>query len=81
MSGDQVWDLIKWGFIPAVTGMLWLSWQALTRAARVKDDLADFKVKVAEKYATNSYIQEVEKRLTEILRRIEDRLNRDNGAD
>jgi hypothetical protein len=47
-----------------------------TEVAAVKADLADFKVEVAGKYASNQTIIEMEERVTAAINRLGDRLDR-----
>jgi len=76
--------------IPALAGLYWLIWRnrrdadgAIDRAkeacetglSRLRDNLAAYKLEVAKSYASIAYLREVEKRLTEHLLRIEDKLD------
>ncbi|MCG8507907.1 MAG: hypothetical protein MI741_01645, partial [Rhodospirillales bacterium] len=76
--------------IPALAGLFWLAWRnrrdadtALektrsdmeSRLGRLRDTLSAYKLEVAKSYASIAYIKEVEKRLTDHLVRIEDKLD------
>ena len=77
--------------IPALAGLFWLAWRnrrdadtalAKTRSdvesrlGHLRDALSAYKLEVAKSYASIAYIKEVEKRLTDHLVRIEDKLDR-----
>ncbi|MDX9862832.1 MAG: hypothetical protein RBS99_18135 [Rhodospirillales bacterium] len=65
--------------IPALAGLYWLIWRHRRDAdiaiARLREGLAAYKLEVAKSYASIAYLREVEKRLTEHLLRIEDKLD------
>ncbi|WP_316978359.1 hypothetical protein [Shumkonia mesophila] len=76
--------------IPALAGLYWLIWRnrrdldivvdhgrnaCEAAIARLRDNLAAYKLEVAKSYASIAYLREVEKRLTEHLLRIEDKLD------
>ena len=75
MNADALWEVIRWLTLPAVGGMTGLSWYAIARASEVKDELTQFQHKVAEKYVTQEALQQVEKRLTNHLERIEAKID------
>ncbi|MEO5337115.1 MAG: hypothetical protein H7841_09510 [Magnetospirillum sp. WYHS-4] len=77
--------------LPALAGLFWMIWrnrQDLDQSfdacrqrcdadvAAQKERLSAYKLEVAQHYASISYLKEVEKRLTEHLVRIEDKLDR-----
>ncbi|CCQ72303.1 conserved protein of unknown function [Magnetospira sp. QH-2] len=76
--------------LPALAGLFWLIWRtrkeaedALDRSchemenqvARVREGLSAYKLEVAKSYASISHLKDVEKRLTDHLIRIEDKLD------
>jgi hypothetical protein len=76
--------------IPALAGLCWMVWRNRRDAdlaigqgraaceeavARLRDNLAAYKLEVAKSYASIAYLREVEKRLTGHLLRIEDKLD------
>jgi len=76
--------------IPALAGLYWLIWRhrrdadiaiergraaCETAMTRLRESLAAYKLEVAKSYASIAYLREVEKRLTEHLLRIEDKLD------
>jgi hypothetical protein len=65
--------------VVAVPAVLWLAnavRAARTETATVVKDLADYKLQVAEKYASVNYLKDVEKRLLDGLERIEKKIDR-----
>ncbi len=76
--------------IPALGGLLWLIWrnrsdsesglsqnrQAINHTAlEAREDLSKFKLDVAKNYVSIGYLQDVERRLTAHLLRIENKLD------
>ncbi|GAB6052895.1 hypothetical protein JCM17960_17150 [Magnetospira thiophila] len=76
--------------IPALAGLFWLIWRtrqetedALERSchemenqvARVREGLSAYKLEVAKSYASIALLKDVEKRLTDHLLRIENKLD------
>lgn len=76
--------------IPALAGLFWLGWrnrrdadaavarvhrEAEGRDARLRDNLADYKLDVAKSYASIAHLKDVERRLTGHLLRIEAKLD------
>jgi hypothetical protein len=79
--------------MPALVGLFWLGWrtrrdtESSLDEARQKleaglahscEQLSAFKLEVAKSYASIAYLKEVERRLTDHLVRIEDKLDRTN---
>jgi hypothetical protein len=77
--------------LPALASLFWLIWRnrrdlddgfdtvrdrCEANVAAQKERLAAYKLEVAQSYASIAYLKEVEKRLTEHLVRIEDKLDR-----
>ena len=56
-----------------------VSWKLYQRIQQVKDELSDYKLHVAEKYATTAAVQGMEKRIVDHLTRIETRLDSLHG--
>ncbi len=80
--------------LPALAGLLLLIWRNRrdmgislddarhefdTSLGFLRDSLAAFKLEVAKSYASISYLKEVERRLTDHLIRIEDKLGNGGG--
>lgn len=76
--------------LPVLAGLFWLNWRTRrdceiaiddsrheleTGLAFIRERLAAFKLEVAKSYASISYLKEVERRLTNHLVRIEDKLD------
>ena len=76
--------------LPVLAGLFWLSWRTRrdceiavddarheteTGMAFIRERLSAFKLEVAKSYASISYLKEVERRLTNHLIRIEDKLD------
>ncbi len=76
--------------LPALAGLFWLIWRnrqetglaiddarhkSETGLAYLRENLAAFKLEVAKTYASIAYLKEVERRLTDHLIRIEDKLD------
>ncbi|MCA8907273.1 MAG: hypothetical protein KDA49_17460 [Rhodospirillaceae bacterium] len=87
---DPLW-WISMVELPALAGLFWMIWRARRDAgeeaaelrqrsddgdARVRADLADFKLEVAREYASLASLKDVERRLVAHLLRIEDKLDR-----
>lgn len=63
------------GPLVAVAGMVGSVWWRLnTRLQEVRDELADYRLEVAEKYAQVGHLKEVEVRLAGSIDRLADRL-------
>ena len=54
--------------IPVLSGLFWMIW-------KVKSELSDYKIEVANNYARSSDVMQVETRLTSHLLRIEAKLD------
>jgi len=80
--------------IPALGGLLWLLWRTRREMADaiidarhenesghmyLRESLAAYKLEVAKSYASIGYLKEVERRLTDHLVRIEDKLDGVSG--
>lgn len=80
--------------LPALAGLFWLIWRNRrevegqidgccdrcdNKHQAARENLAAYKLEVAQHYASIAYLKEVEKRLTEHLMRIEDKLDRRDG--
>lgn len=76
--------------IPVLAGLFWMIWRVRrdaqialedvrhefdTSLLFVRDSLAAFKLDVAKNYASISYLKEVERRLTDHLVRIEEKID------
>ncbi len=76
--------------LPVMGGLFWLNWRTRrdsqiaiddsrheleTGLAFIRERLSAFKLEVAKSYASISYLKEVERRLTNHLVRIEDKLD------
>jgi hypothetical protein len=73
MTAELLWQIALALLFPAI-GFLFL------KTIKNKEALDNFRVHVAETYATNIYIDQVEERLTAHLVRIEKKLDRGYGA-
>ncbi len=78
MNIDPLWWITVVD-LPAMAGLFWLIWRTRRDAEdendRIRDILASYKLDVAERYAQNSDLQALEKRLTSHLLRIEAKLD------
>lgn len=76
--------------VPVMAGLFWLNWRTRrdgetalddarhefeTGLSFLRDNLAAYKLEVAKSYASISYLKEVERRLTDHLVRIENKLD------
>lgn len=76
--------------LPALAGLFWLNWRLRkdtetavddcryefeTGLSFLRDALGAFKLEVAKNYASISYLKEVERRLTDHLVRIEEKID------
>lgn len=68
-------DFLSVIVVPIVSAMAWYILRLQNKVDAVNDSLKDLRVHVAEKYATNLYIKEVEDRITAHLIRIERKLD------
>jgi len=81
--------------LPALAGMFWFVWRNQrdaedgiadarhdfdTGLAFVREKLSAFKLEVAKNYASISYLKEVERRLTDHLVRIEEKIDHQRGG-
>lgn len=69
MTADMIWKVVTAVLLP-IAG--WL----LIDHLRLRDRIAGLEVKIAETYATNAYVREVEERLGGTLRNIDSKLDR-----
>lgn len=80
MTADTLWSLAQVLLIPALAGLVLyvrqIDVRSRDRSEEGKAELASYKLHVAERYATNSYIQEVDKRMTDRLTSIDTKLDR-----
>ncbi len=67
MNGDFFWWLSAIE-IPVLSGLFWMIW-------KVKSELGEYKIEVANFYARSSDVMQVETRLTSHLLRIEAKLD------
>lgn len=82
--------------IPALAGLFWINWRNQRSAeeeidnlrhgldvglAHLRQHLDAYKLKVANTYVSNTYLKDVEERLTRHLIRIEDKLNIRKGEE
>ena len=61
------------GMLVMLIGALWRGW-AMVQA--VRDELAGFKLRVAEKYVSSDSLREIEDRLVAAIERLGERLDR-----
>lgn len=67
MSDNFLWWLSAIE-IPVLSGLFWMIW-------RLKSELSDYKIEVANSYAKSSAVMQLENRLTSHLLRIEIKLD------
>ncbi|HEV7286779.1 MAG TPA: hypothetical protein VGN75_18155 [Kaistia sp.] len=86
MTFDQVLQVVQVVLVPGIAGLLALVWRAIAKAERAQEraeqarahsarDLAEYKLEVARSYVTIDYLRDVERRITEHLVRIEEKLD------
>lgn len=65
MTGGEptLWDLVKWALAAMMGGLGWWIRGVSKKADDTKDDLAAYKLEVAQKYVSVGYLQDVERRL------------------
>jgi len=80
MNADLLWNLATALLLPLLGGLVLYIRQTESkgrdRAEKLAKELSDYKTHVAEHYATNDYIKEVDNRFAERLSRIETKLDR-----
>jgi len=89
LNADMLWWITAVE-LPALAGLFWLDWrnrrdtdmalddlrhESETGLRWLRDHLAAYKLEVAKSYASIGYLKEVERRLTDHLIRIEDKLD------